>query len=139
MKLFLAAFLCLSTFTVYAQDARLHESPATPADMALLKPDKPATEITLSDEVEKLKIQAQLLMQENASLRKQLAQVQRQLGDANAQLADLNEQTVQNGGGQLVKQLADKHGVDLNQFEFKIGANDKGEPEMKFVRKEAKK
>lgn len=123
--LLLFSVLCASLVQPLAQ-----AQDAKPAPV-MTEADRSANEFTLTDETERMKIQTQLLLQENASLRKQLAQAQRQLGEANAQLAELNGQSVQDGGGLLVKQLADKHGLKIEDYEFKI------EPggEMKFVRK----
>jgi hypothetical protein len=96
---------------------------------ALTANNKSAAEVSLNDETEKLKIQVQLLLQDNAALRKQLAQ-------ANAQLAEVNEQGVSTGGSQLLKQLAEKHGLRFEDYDFTI---DPKSGEMKFVRKADKK
>lgn len=107
----------------FAQDAK----PGVPY---LINVDaKPAAEVSLNEETEKLKVQMQLFLQENASLRKQLAQ-------ANAQLAELNEKEITSGGSQLLKQLAEKHGLRAEDYDFSI---DPKTGEMKFVRKAEKK
>lgn len=129
----LLLIICLAfTGLTMAQDAK----PTTPETAGKPAADaKPLAELKLSDENDKLRIQSQLLLQENATLRKQLAQAQRQLGEANAQLAEVNDQAVQTGGGQLLKQIADRNKLDLSLYDFKIGTNDKGETELKFVLK----
>lgn len=111
MKLYLFALAWILAVPVYAQESAPVDPPAA---------------VTLSDEADRLKVQTQILSQENAALRKQLAQ-------AALQLAEANERTTQEAGNQLVKQLADKLGVKLEEYEFRI--DDKGV--MKFVRKES--
>lgn len=117
------------TSGTFAQDAK--PAPAPSVDIA-----KTSMDVTLTDESEKLKVQLQLVLQENASLRKQLAQTQKALGDANSQLADLNEQQTNAAGPQLLKTLAEKHGLKSEDYEFKI---DPQSGEMRFVKKEPAK
>ena len=118
----LTLVVLLTPCVVFAQDAK----PETPKEVAL------------SEEVDKLKVQLQLALQQNSELRKQLAQTQMQLSQANAQLADVNDQQVQAGGGQLLQQLAQKQGLNPAEYDLTIcnGSDSTCKAgEMKFVKK----
>jgi hypothetical protein len=75
-------------------------------------------EIRITDEADRLKVQIQLLLEENASLRRQLAQV--------------DEKAVRDAGKQLLEALARKYGAKPEDYELRI---DPETNEMKFVMK----
>jgi TolA-binding protein len=89
------------------------------------------SQVRISDQTERLQVQVQLLMQDNAGLRKEIAQLEKRLAESKARLAELNDQDVRSGGDRLLEVLASKHGIRIEDYEFQI--DDRGE--MKFVRR----
>lgn len=120
--LLVIALVCFSVST-FAQDAKPPK-----AEAPVLATTSPVTsDIPLTD-VERLQVQAQLLLQENAALRKELAQTKKTLADANLALAEANEQQVKNGGAPLIQQFLDNHKVDASKYEFKMEPGDDTKP-----------
>jgi len=84
------------------------------AAVSLFGQNELTKEFLITDELDRIKIQTQLILEENAELRRQLAVA--------------NQKTVREGGTLLIRQIATKHGVP-EPYEFKVTESG----EMKFL------